>query len=67
MEYVNILTLTPIPPQTRVCHVCKDLFISRLKMNAEFYKSCSECRYKIRQQGQKHRDFIKKIRLEMNK
>ena len=67
MEYVDILTIRPIPPQTRVCHACKDPFISRLKMNAEFYKICNECRYKTRQQGQKHRDFIKKIRLDMNK
>ena len=62
MEYINILTLGPIPPQERICPTCRQTFISRLKMNAEFYKTCSECRYNIRKQGQKHRDHIKKIR-----
>ena len=62
MEFVNILTLRPLPLQELICPTCRQPFISRLKMNAEFYKTCSECRYKIRQQGQKHRDHIKKIR-----
>ncbi len=67
MEYINILTIGPIPTQERICSTCKRTFISRLKMNAEFYKTCEECRHKIRQQGQKHRDYIKKIRLYNNK
>ncbi len=66
MEYLNILTIGPIPPQERICPTCKRTFISRLKMNAEFYKTCGGCRYKIRQQGQKHRNYIKKIRLYNN-
>ncbi len=67
MEYNHMFTLRPLPPQERECTLCKTIFISRLKMNAEFYKTCDECRYKIRQQGQRHRDFIKKIRLNINK
>ena len=79
MEHVNILTigpqgwenlkgsLAPLPPQERVCFICRQLFISRLEMNAEFYMTCDGCRHKMRQQGQKHRDHIKKIRLYNNK
>ena len=67
MEYINILTLKPIPPQERVCRSCRQCFISLLKMNAEFYKTCNECRYHTRQQGQRHRDHIKKIRLNIDK
>lgn len=66
MEYINILTLGPIPLQERICPTCKLIFISKLKMNAEFYKTCGGCRRKIRQQGQKHRDYINKIRLYNN-
>ena len=62
-----MLTIGPLPPIELVCTICKQTFISRLKMNAENYKTCSECRYNIRQQGQKHRDYIKKIRLNINK
>ncbi len=62
MEFVNMITLRPIPPQERICSQCKQTFVSWLKMNAEFYKTCSECHYNIRQQGQKHRDYTKKIR-----
>ncbi len=62
MEYGNILTLRPIPPQQRICPTWKQTFVSRLKKNAGFYKTCSECRYNIRQQGKKHRDDVKKVR-----
>jgi len=67
MEYVNILTLRPLPAQVKVCPTCRQPFLSRLKMNAEFYKTCDGCRHKIRIQGQKHRDYIKTIRLYNNK
>ena len=67
MEYVNILTLRPLPAQVKVCPTCRQPFLSRLKMNAKFYITCDGCRHKIRIQGQKHRDYIKKIRLYNNK
>ena len=67
MEYVNILTLRPLPAPERICPTCKLTFTSRLKMNAESYVTCEGCSHKIRQQGQKHRDYIKKIRLYNNK
>ncbi len=41
------LRLKPIPPKTLYCKTYKTDFISYLKMNAEFYKTCSECRHKI--------------------
>jgi DNA-directed RNA polymerase subunit RPC12/RpoP len=49
------LTLKPLPPKIVHCYSCKTNFISRLKMNAEYYKTCEECRHKIRLQGRKHR------------
>ena len=45
------LTLKPLPPKILYCSVCKTDFISYLKMNAEFYKTCDDCRHKIRLQG----------------
>ena len=45
------LTLKPLPPKIVYCSSCNTKFISRLKMNAEFYKTCEECRHKIRKQG----------------
>ncbi len=51
MEYVNILTLRPLPAPVKVCPTCRQPFLSRLKMNAEFYKTCDGCRHKLRQQG----------------
>ncbi len=45
------LTLKPIPPKISYCKTCKSNFISYLKMNAEFYKACEECRHKIRLQN----------------
>ena len=67
MEYINILTLGPLPTPERICPTCKHTFISRLKMNAEFYVICEGCRHKTRQQGQKHRDNLKEIRLYNSK
>ena len=45
------LTLKPLPPKILYCSVCKTDFISHLKMNAEFYKICDDCRHKIRLQA----------------
>ena len=39
MDIENI-TLKPIPPKLLHCKTCKTNFISYLKMNAEFYKTC---------------------------
>ena len=52
------LTLKPLPPKIVHCYSCKTNFISRLKMNAEFYKTCDECRHKIRLQN---RGFRRKV------
>ena len=43
---IENLTLKPIPPKLLHCKACKTDFISHLKMNAEFYKTCDECRNK---------------------
>ena len=53
------LTLKPIPPKILYCKTCKTDFISYLKMNAEFYKTCSECRRKIRLQNRRFRSTFK--------
>ena len=55
------LTLKPLPPKIVHCNSCKNNFISRLKMNAEYYKTCEECRHKIRLQGRKHRNNYKQF------
>ena len=44
---IENLTLKPIPPKLLHCKACKTDFISHLKMNAEFYKTCDDCRHKI--------------------
>ena len=49
------LTLKPLPPKIVYCSSCNTKFISRLKMNAEFYKTCEECRHKIRLQNRRFR------------
>ena len=49
------LTLKPIPPKLLHCKTCKTNFISYLKMNAEFYKTCDECRHKTRLQNRRFR------------
>jgi hypothetical protein len=41
-------TLKPLPPKIIYCKTCRSNFTSYLKMNAEFYKTCDECRHKIR-------------------
>jgi hypothetical protein len=43
------------------CKTCKSDFISYLKMNAEFYKTCSECRHKIRLQNRRYRSTYKQL------
>ena len=55
------LTLKPLPPKIVHCTSCKTNFISRLKMNAEYYKTCEECRHKTRLQGMKHRKHYKQF------
>ncbi len=40
------LTLKPLPQTILYCSVCKTDFISHLKMNSEFNKTCDECRNK---------------------
>ena len=55
------LTLKTIPPKILYCKTCKSNFISYLKMNAEFYKTCSECRHKIRVQDRKQRKDYKQL------
>ena len=54
-------TLKPLPPKIINCGSCKTNFISCLKTNAEFYKTCEGCRYKIRLQGKKHRKDYKQF------
>ncbi len=44
-------TLKPIPPKIVHCKTCKSNFTSYLKINAEFYKSCDECRHNTRLQN----------------
>ncbi len=55
------LTLKPIPPKILYYTVCKITFISYLKLNAEFYKTCDNCRHKISIQGRKHRKDYKQF------
>ena len=55
----KILTLKPLPPHILYCKRCKTEFTSSLKMNAEFYKTCDQCRHEIRVQGRKHKNDIK--------
>ena len=55
------LTLKPLPKPILYCTVCKITFISYLKLNAEFYKTCDNCRHKIRVQGRKQRKHYKQL------
>ena len=55
MEYVNILTLRPLPAQVKVCPTCRQPFLSRLKMNAEFYKTCDGLEQVASSRGRGHR------------
>ena len=55
------LTLKPLPPKILYCSVCKTDFISHLKMNAEFYKTCDDCRHKIKLQNRRFRSTYKHI------
>ncbi len=56
MNYID--TLKPLPPERALCAYCKNLFLSFLKLNGEHFKICDDCRYKIRLQGRKHRNYI---------
>ena len=55
------LTLKPLPPKILYCSVCKTDFISYLKLNAEFYKTCEECRNKTKLQNRRFRNTYKHI------
>jgi len=55
------LTLKPLPPQILYCKTCKSNFISHLKLNAEFYKTCDDCRHKNRLQNRRFRSTYKHI------
>jgi DNA-directed RNA polymerase subunit RPC12/RpoP len=59
------LTLKPLPPKILLCTNCKTDFTSYLKTNAEYYKTCNECRHKIRLQGRKHRKDYKQFILDL--
>ncbi len=60
MDPENI-TLKPLPPKIEPCSVCKKTFLSRLRLNGEFYRSCDECRQKSKIQGAKTRSNYKKF------
>jgi hypothetical protein len=55
------LTLKPLPRPILYCTVCKITFISYLKLNAEFYKTCDNFMHKIRVQGRKHKKDRKQL------
>jgi hypothetical protein len=42
---IDIKPLKPLPLKNIYCSSCKNIFTSNLKMNAEFYKTCSLCRH----------------------
>jgi len=52
-------TLKPIPPEIKPCPYCKNIFMSLLRINGKFYKTCYDCRFKNKKQNQKHREKIK--------
>ena len=51
----EIETLKPIPPEIKICSSCKHQFESLLRTNAQLYKTCNECRHKVRLQGARFR------------
>ncbi len=55
------LTLKQLPQTILYCTVCKITFISHLKLNADFYKTCDDCRHKIRVQGRKQIKSYKQL------
>ncbi len=65
ISLIEHLTLKPLPPKTLLCSICKTDFTSYLKTNAEYYKTCNECRHKIRLQGRKHRKDDKPFILDL--
>ena len=60
MENENI-TLKPIPPKIINCSACKQTFVSTLRLNGKFYRSCNECRNKSIKQGAKFRSTYKQL------
>ncbi len=50
------LKLKPIPQKISYCKICKCNFVSFLRMNAAYYKTCDECRHKIGLQDRKFRN-----------
>ena len=59
------LTLKPLPPKIQSCTICRTDFTSYFKTNAEYYKTCNECRHNIRLQGRKHRKDYKQFILDL--
>ncbi len=64
MEIENITlnensTLKPLPSKIIYCKTCRSNLTSYLKMNAEFYKTCDECKHKIRLQNRRFRSTSK--------
>ncbi len=57
----NTLSLKPIPPEERICTLCKHVFSSFLKTNVQQYITCYDCTKRIRINGQRFRDNIKKL------
>jgi hypothetical protein len=55
------LRLKPLPRPILYCTVCKITFISYLKLNAEFYKTCDNCMHKLRLQNKRFRSSYKHI------
>ena len=60
------VTLKPLPPQIYICSVCKQSFISMLRVNGSFYKSCYDCRHKSIQQGKRYRENQKHFISSLN-
>jgi len=61
MDYENI-TLKPLPPQIYNCSACKNQFLSRLRVNGKFYRSCDDCRNKSLKQGKRYRESHIKLK-----
>ncbi len=55
------LTQKPIPPKILHSKTCKSNFTSYLKMNAEIYKTCDECRNRTTLQNRLSGSTLKHI------
>ena len=60
MDPENI-TLKPLPPKIEPCSVCKKIFLSKLRLNGEFYRTCDECRHISIIRGAKYKSNYKKF------